>query len=66
MNLPRLCRIAAAAMLGLSMGCLFPDHGHRREPRPELRRDKWPDQKPDKDHDEKREPATGASSPAHG
>jgi hypothetical protein len=66
MNLRRLYWITAVAMMGLSTGCLFPDHGHRREPRPELRRDKWPDQKRDKDHEEKREPGTEASVPAHG
>ena len=40
--------IISTALLGLSVGCLFPDRNPRREEGPELRND---DDRRDKDHD---------------
>ena len=55
MKLRLLYLIAAVAMLGLSVGCLYPEPGRRREER----RDQRPEPRHDRDHDDRREHMSG-------
>ena len=49
----------AMTLLGLSVGCIIPDHGRGREPRWDERRDSRPEPRHDRDHDERREHMSG-------
>jgi hypothetical protein len=46
-----LCLTISAAVLGLSVGCLYPDHGDRRGEGPDQRHDREHEDRHDKDHD---------------
>jgi len=48
----------SAVALGLSIACLYPDGGHRREQRPEQRHDQH-DERRDRDHDRGRDEGHG-------
>jgi hypothetical protein len=50
----------AVAMLGLTMGCLYPNHGRGRPPRRGGRRDERRDDRRDRDHDDKRGRQSGS------
>jgi|GEM_PF-2758334 hypothetical protein len=41
----------SAAVLGLSVGCLYPDHGERRGERPDQRHDQGHDENRGRDND---------------
>lgn len=45
--------IAGIAVLGQSVGCLYPEHDQRRRPRPEQRRGEDHDQRHDQGHDDR-------------
>lgn len=44
----------AVAMLGLTLGCLYPDHHRGRGPRRDERRDDRRDDRRDRDRDDRR------------
>ncbi|NWJ40817.1 MAG: hypothetical protein HXX12_07580 [Geothrix sp.] len=62
MNRRFICMATAVAALGLTLGCLYPDHDRGRGPgRRDERRDDRRDDRRDKDHEDKREHMSGLS-----
>lgn len=59
MKLRILYLAAAVAMIGLSVGCLYPEPGGRREQRHEERRDQRHDDRRDRDHDDRHDRMSG-------
>jgi len=58
-----LCLVIAAGVLGVSVGCLYPGYGRRRDEGPYERRDRRPEPRRDRDrddrHDDRHQPASG-------
>jgi hypothetical protein len=59
MKLRLISLIAALTLLGLSVGCLYPDHGRGREEHREPRHEERREQGHDREHDERHGPMQG-------
>jgi len=60
-----LALTVSLAALGLSVGCLYPDHGERRGERPDQRHDRDHEDRRGRDHDKDHEGRhEGLSQPA--